>query len=77
MLEKGEFMKKVISRISITIFSLLLIISLFGIVKTFAMSTTFKVTNLEVIEKSDGVIVNNVGLENDIINNDIMSLSLL
>ena len=65
-------MKKVLKNISRVLFSLLLIFSIFGTFNVLAEEVIFKVTNISVKEKSDGVIVNNVSLNSGNITNDIV-----
>ncbi len=63
---------KVLKNISRVLFTLLLIISIFGTINVLAEGTIFKITKIEVKEKSVKSTVNNVSLSNGIINNDIV-----
>ena len=65
-------MKKIIKNITRVLFSLLLIVSIFGAFNVLAQEIIFKVTNIEVKEKSDGVTVNDVSLTSGAITNDIV-----
>ena len=65
-------MKKVLKNISRVLFSLLLIFSIFGTFNVLAEEVIFKITKIEVKEKSDKVTVNDVSLSGGSINNDIV-----
>lgn len=65
-------MKKVIKNISRVLFSLLLIVSIFGTFNVLAEEVIFKITNISVKEKSDKVTVNEVSLSGGSIVNDIV-----
>ena len=65
-------MKKIINNVSRILFLLLLIVSLFGAFNVLAEGSIFKITKIEVKEKSDKVTVNNVSVSNGIITNDIV-----
>ena len=75
-------MKLMVKNISRIIFSLLLIVSIFGAINVIAETAVFKVTKIEVKEKSDRVTVNNVSVSaNDILgfgslSNDLTSATL-
>ena len=53
-------------------FSLLLIFSVFGVVNVLAAEGVFKITNISVKEKSNGVTVNDVSLSEGVIVNNII-----
>lgn len=65
-------MKKIIKNISRVIFSLLLIVSIFGAFSVYAADVIFQITGISVKEKSDKVTVNDVSLSGGSINNDIV-----
>ena len=65
-------MRKIIKNASKVIFSLLLIVSIFGVVNVLAEEVIFKITKIEVKEKSDKVTVNDVSLSGGTITNDIV-----
>ncbi|MBO6194837.1 MAG: hypothetical protein J6O56_00665 [Bacilli bacterium] len=65
-------MKKIFKGISRVVFSLLLIVSIFGAVNVLAEEVIFKITKIEVKEKSDKVTVNDVSLSGGLITNDIV-----
>ena len=65
-------MKKIIKNISRVVFSLLLIVSIFGAFNVFAADVIFQITGISVKEKSDKVTVNDVSLSGGSINNDIV-----
>lgn len=65
-------MKKVLKNISRVLFSLLLIVSIFGTFDVLAEEVIFKITNISVKEKSDKVTVNDVSLSGGSIVNDII-----
>ena len=65
-------MKKVLKNISRVLFSLLLIVSIFGTFNVLAEEVIFKITNISVKDKSDKVTVNDVSISNGSINNDIV-----
>lgn len=65
-------MKKIIKNISRVVFSLLLIVSIFGAFNVFAADVIFQITGISVKEKSDKVTVNDVSLSGGAINNDIV-----
>ena len=65
-------MKKIIKNISRVLFSLLLIVSIFGAFNVFAADVIFQITGISVKEKSDKVTVNDVSLSGGSINNDII-----
>ena len=61
-------LKKIMRVLSI----FLLLVSIFGTVNVLADETIFKVLNIAVKEKSEGVILNNVSVDSGAINNDIV-----
>ena len=65
-------MKKIIKNISRVLFSLLLIVSIFGAFSVYAADVIFQITGISVKEKSDKVTVNDVSLSGGSINNDIV-----
>ena len=65
-------MKKIIKNISRVLFSLLLIVSIFGAFNVLAEEVIFKITKIEVKEKSDKVKVNDVSLSGGSLINDIV-----
>ena len=65
-------MKKILKNISRVLFSLLLIVSIFGTFNVLAEEVIFKITNISVKEKSDKVTVNDVSLSGGSIVNDIV-----
>ena len=65
-------MNKTIKKITRVLFSLLLIVSIFGTFNVFAEKVIFKITNIEVKEKSDKVTINDVSLSSGSIINDIV-----
>ena len=65
-------MKKVLKNISRVLFSLLLVVSIFGVVNVLAAEVIFKITDISVKEKSDAVTVNDVSLSGETINNDVV-----
>ena len=65
-------MRKIIKSASKVIFSLLLIVSIFGVVNVLAEEVIFKITKIEVKQKSDKVTVNDVSLSGGTITNDIV-----
>lgn len=69
---RGGFMKKVLKNISRVLFSLLLIVSIFGTFNVLAEEVIFKIINISVKEKSNGVTVNDVSLSGGSIVNDIV-----
>lgn len=64
-------MKKLIKQSSKLLCFVLLIISIFGIVNVLAEENIFKITNISVKEKSNGVNVKDVSLSDGVINNNI------
>ena len=65
-------MKKILKNISRVLFSLLLIVSIFGTFNVLAEEVIFKITNISVKENSSGVTVNDVSLSGGSITNDIV-----
>ena len=65
-------MKKIIKNISRVLFSLLLIVSIFGAFNVLAEEVIFKITKIEVKEKSDLAKVNDVSLSGGSLINDIV-----
>ena len=65
-------MKKVLKNISRVLFSLLLIVSIFGTFNVLAETVIFQITKIEVKEKSDKVTVNDVSLSGGQLKNDIV-----
>lgn len=65
-------MKKILKGISRVLFSLLLIVSIFGTFNVLAEEVIFKITNISVKEKSDKVTVNDVSLSGGQLKNDIV-----
>ena len=65
-------MKKVIKNISRILCSILLVLSVIGIINVLASEPIFKITKIEVKEKSDKATVNNVSVSGGTINNDII-----
>ena len=65
-------MRKIIKNASRVIFSLLLIVSIFGAINVLAEEVIFQITKIEVKEKSDKVTVNDVSLSGGAITNDIV-----
>ena len=65
-------MKKVLKNISRVLFSLLLIVSIFGTFNVLAEEVIFKITNISVKEKSDKVTVNDVSISGGQLKNDIV-----
>ncbi|MBE6157182.1 MAG: BspA family leucine-rich repeat surface protein [Firmicutes bacterium] len=65
-------MKKLFKNISMVLFSCLLVLSIFKTLNAVAEEVIFKITKIEVNEKSDGVIVNDVSVSNNKIKNDII-----
>ena len=64
-------MKKLIKQSSKLLCFILLIFSIFGIVNVLAEENIFKITNISVKEKSNGVNVKDVSLSDGVINNNI------
>ena len=64
-------MKKLLKNISRIMFSLLLVVSIFGVGNVLADEVIFKITNIEVKEKSNGVRVNDVSISGGSLKNDI------
>ena len=65
-------MKKIIGIASKIFLSLLLVVSVLGLTRVFADNAVFKITNIGIKEKTDGVIVNDASISHDEINNDIV-----
>lgn len=65
-------MKKIIKNITRVLFSLLLIVSIFGAFNVLAETVVFRITKIEVKEKSDKVTVNDVSLSGGQLKNDIV-----
>jgi len=65
-------MRKLIKNISRILFLILLVFSLFRMLNVTAEELIFKITNIEVKEKSERVIVNDVSLTDGSIKNDIL-----
>ena len=64
-------MKKVLKNISRVLFSLLLVVSIFGVVNVLADQIVLKITKVEIKEKSNDVTVNDVSITGDSLNNNI------
>ena len=58
-------------RILKVLLTLILVFNIFNIISVYAEEAIFKVTKVEIKEKSNGVIVNDVSVNSDIITNDI------
>lgn len=65
-------MNSTLKRVFTVFLSLSLIVSILGLTNIFAENTIFKVKNIEIKEKTDGVIVYNVSINQDEIINDIV-----
>jgi hypothetical protein len=65
-------MKNIIKYVSSILFTVLLLFSVFKIVRVDAVDVPFKITNIEVKDKSSGVIINDVSINSGTITNDIV-----
>ena len=54
------------------LFSILLLVSIFGTLNVLTKEVIFKIAKIEVKGKSDGVMVNDVSISTEILNNDIV-----